>query len=388
MEEEINESNEWDISNNVNLSPMIISVLEHIKEKEYFKSTKIFTTYIGILLLHRQKSPQNLISIFNLYPKIFSAKFLKYVSNCDKMNPVILPLKDEWNLENDIVNYFYYSKDSDFPINLNIYQNPFEAVRYLSIFQMTLFYLIQFARVEKLDELIQNKIESSFIAIADKLMYYCSDENNYQLIFECLQLFYKHPFIYDSFSPFKLKTSTNELITKLFITLTEYFKKDQKISLTLQNYLKPYKNTLIKKLKKELTKKIKFTEKSFEIIQLFHFDIEQIIDTLELLINSNNDILFIKEQNIHFSFWADVLFYFLNLLNDYNEKNTKPLTDALIMKMIEHYKQLKNFNLNMNRFENLLLKYFEIFPHQLAHKSNGNFKHLFHILTLKVFIAK
>lgn len=382
MEEENNESNEWDILNNINLSPMIISVLEHIKKKENFNSTKIFTTYIGILLLHRQKTPQNLISIFNLHPQILSSKFLKYLNNCDKTNPLLLPLEVEFNLENEIINYFYYSKDIDLAINLNINQNPFEAVRCLSIFQMTLFYLIQFARVDKLDESILNKIESSFIAMLDKLIPYCSEENNYQLIFECLQLFYKHPFIYDNFSPFKFETSTNELITKVFITLTEYLKKEKIISLTLQNYMKPYQNILIKNLRKELTKKKNYTEQSLKVINLFHFDIEQIEGTLELLIDSNNDILFIKEQNINFSFWADVLFYFFNLLNDYNEKNSKPLTDALIKKMIKHYQQLKNLNLNMDRFEKLLLKYFEIFSHQLANISKGNFKQLFHILII------
>ncbi|KAF2902622.1 hypothetical protein ILUMI_03556, partial [Ignelater luminosus] len=333
------------------LSPLLLAAfryfLEHVEES---KNCKSYFNCVLVNLLHFQTSTVLVTNIIlnDQYRRVTSKHILNYIENwCCEMNPVIL-LKSKVTLaeafsvsflEGDI-NEFFETHNED----LNIYPGLLK-----NCLHQSLFYFCNLS-IEKLAKIHLDN--------CNKVIQFLISKGGLE---DVMKKIFGHPILLHRFSPVHL----NKSLSTVF--LMNIVKEFQNLNLHKElNYcLKPFRIKLVNSLKrvfKSSHKKGSKVVSLLEVIELFGFEYQHCLDTL----NFCSELPLNDLKSEYLSFYYNIVTYslkkFIEQIVDY-----QPLNDQIVLCVAQ---MLTFLNKNQEQFDTsscatMFKEYLDIFPHSL-----------------------
>ncbi|KAF7997187.1 hypothetical protein HCN44_005464 [Aphidius gifuensis] len=348
----------------LNTIPLILSsTLDSLTKKSNDSAVK-YISFVTIFTLHCQIDPEALIKLCQDIEN-FPVNYINSWKN--DSTPVAIDPPFANNCVLKFSKILMSNKDINIEENFNKQINLQTKQELRDLFRMTLFYLTQFIKREKLSSINIEKYKLAIIYLLDYSKIMETNINDSTIAFECSKLFINNPIIIDNFSP--VKNSPND--SKIIVTnvIFDIFNKIQDINdkNNLQELFLLFKNKLIDELKiiihktvaggRRLMKSIKLLE-FIEILQLNNNDIFDLLKSIMSLYKET----FIIQEKTSLSIMGKLAAKLIELLAD-RKINNVTIETNIIHKFCIQMSQLKiNNEIDFSLWENCLIKFLTSYP--------------------------
>lgn len=387
------------------VSPLLCCALWKASEKNYSAAIWSYLSYVMVHTMHHQVIPELLIymavnstdlSVYkylqswsndnqpiSLKSKLPSLKLLQKISN------ILLT-----NTEMNIIDFSKLFTDGHLTCCIRYGEKEIKIKHYLSsydvkaLLKMTTFYLAQLAQREILQQTQNEHCKIILVFLLNIAHTYSIDQENMEIFNENVKFIFTHPILLHYFSPFSetSKHSIENIITQTILDICKVVVQLQEKygSAKVYNIFSPFSDKLLIQLKDIMERNpMKVCNDNYDIaivlLKVLPLRVQDVANLLLALMKLEK-VVFVSNDKRNLSLFGHIVPILLDIFCEkeprlsHNQLNT--LDNQFVAKLSAHLVHLKSLEINVERWEETLVRYLSIFSYNIAGISTDTFTSL------------